>query len=409
MNNLQGILEPSTDLPALREMVDELHGFAPEDKCTSNTNSSKDSIQVDNAILYGTSPEARESCRGTGDIDSPRTSNEGGIENLLESVNSTAKCLSCELSDPAPPELSPSQTQPAELSITVNTSEPQTVTAQSTVASPAVSQPVTTNQLRKPHIMISYNRSCQKTCEEIRKHLRGLKYIVWMDVYDMRNNFIQGMAQAIADSYIVLMCLNHKYDQSFWCQKEAERISIKQIKFIPCIMEDNYIPSDWLSLLLGGNIKIDFSDSNKFNESFQNLRQQITYIEEELATSPRQTPPPTPTVQIAPNTTVQTFDNILRSFKTWVEDNRDALKRCDQNESIRLINELIQGLDNGQNTTDSENKRELLRKVLSTTSQNQSNLLSQLINSINNSCWLAISVTLTIMALWAAKIIFDKN
>ena len=52
-------------------------------------------------------------------------------------------------------------------------------------------------------------------------------------------------------------------------------------------MEDNYIPSDWMSLLLGANIKIDFSDSNKFNESFQNLRQQITYIEEELATSPR--------------------------------------------------------------------------------------------------------------------------
>ncbi|CAF1545704.1 unnamed protein product [Adineta ricciae] len=387
-------------------MADELHGLAPDENCT---NPSKDNIRVNNAILCGTSAEAEESCRGTNDIDSPRTSNEGEIENLVESVNSAAKCLSCELSDSTPPDLSPSQTQPAEPLSTVNTSEPQTVTAQPTVASPAVSQPVTTNQLRKPHIMISYNRSCQKTCEEIRKHLRSLKYIVWMDVYDMRNNFIEGMAQAIADSYIVLMCLNHNYDQSFWCQKEAERISIKQIKFIPCIMEDNYIPSERMSLLLGANIKINFSDTNQFNESFQNLRQQITYIEEELATSPRQTPPPTPTAQIAPNTTAQTCDNILRSFKTWVEDNRDALKRCDQNQSIRLINELIQGLDDGQNTSDSENKCELLQKVLSTTSGNQSNLVSQLINSINNSCRLAINVILTIMVLWAVKTVFNKN
>ena len=122
-----------------------------------------------------------------------------------------------------------------------------------------------------------------------------------------------------------------------------------------------------------------------------------------------QTPPPTPTMQIAPNTTAQTFDNILRSFKTWVEDNRDALKRCDQNQSIRLINELIQGLDDGQNTTDTENKRQLLQNILSTTSRDQSNLSSQLINSINNSYRLAINVILTIMALWAAKIIFEKN
>ena len=58
------------------------------------------------------------------------------IENLLESVNSTAKCLSCELSDPTPPDLSASQTHPAEPSPTINTFQPQTVTAQPTIASP---------------------------------------------------------------------------------------------------------------------------------------------------------------------------------------------------------------------------------------------------------------------------------
>ena len=86
------------------------------------------------------------------------------IENLAESINSVAKCLSYGASDSAPPDLSPSQMQP---------SEPQTVAAQPTIASPAGrSQLITTKELGKPHIMISYNRSCQKQCEEIRKHLR---------------------------------------------------------------------------------------------------------------------------------------------------------------------------------------------------------------------------------------------
>ncbi len=40
-----------------------------------------------------------------------------------------------------------------------------------------------------------------------------------MDVYDMRDNFIDGMAKAIRNSYIVLMCINRNYDGSYWCKK----------------------------------------------------------------------------------------------------------------------------------------------------------------------------------------------
>jgi hypothetical protein len=40
-----------------------------------------------------------------------------------------------------------------------------------------------------------------------------------MDVYDMHDNFIEGMAKAIRNSYIVLVCLNRRYDDSYWCRK----------------------------------------------------------------------------------------------------------------------------------------------------------------------------------------------
>jgi hypothetical protein len=40
-----------------------------------------------------------------------------------------------------------------------------------------------------------------------------------MDVFDMPDDIIDGMAKAIKNSYIVLMCINRKYDGAYWCQK----------------------------------------------------------------------------------------------------------------------------------------------------------------------------------------------
>ncbi len=35
----------------------------------------------------------------------------------------------------------------------------------------------------------------------------------------MPNNFIDGMAKAIRNSYIILLCINRQYHESFWCKK----------------------------------------------------------------------------------------------------------------------------------------------------------------------------------------------
>jgi hypothetical protein len=35
----------------------------------------------------------------------------------------------------------------------------------------------------------------------------------------MHDNFIEGMAKAVNNSYIALMCINRDYDGSFWCRK----------------------------------------------------------------------------------------------------------------------------------------------------------------------------------------------
>jgi hypothetical protein len=52
-------------------------------------------------------------------------------------------------------------------------------------------------------------------------------------------------------------------------------------------MQDPYTPANWVALLLGANIRVDFSNANRFEEAFQDLLKRIRFLEEDLEISPR--------------------------------------------------------------------------------------------------------------------------
>jgi len=103
----------------------------------------------------------------------------------------------------------------------------------------------------------------------------------------------------------------------------------------------------------------------------------------------------------------ESFNTIMRNFKTWVEQNRDHLKRYNRKQSSQLINQLIQGLQNDSNTFEDENKRELLHQLLSSTSPDQT--LSYIFENLNTSNYPVIKSLLFIMALWAVRVVFKRN
>jgi hypothetical protein len=100
---------------------------------------------------------------------------------------------------------------------------------------------------------------------------------------------------------------------------------------------------------------------------------------------------------------------IIRNFKTWVEDNRDNLKRMNRNQSSQLINQLIQGLQSDNTTPEDQYKKELLQQLLSSTSQNQNQLIPQLFSNLNESNYPLIKSLLFIIALWAVRVVFKKD
>ncbi|CAF3657426.1 unnamed protein product [Rotaria sordida] len=329
-------------------------------------------------------------------------------------------------------------------------SEQQRVQFQSSSTTPKPTTHTMTsgNQQQKRHIMISYNRSSRETCQKIYDRLVERNYKVWMDLTDMGDDILVSMARAVEDSYIVLLCINQKYYESDYCRLEAEYAAENRIKFIPCLMEQSFRAQSWLGIIKGSNVHIDFSSSEDFDQSFEELIRQITYVEKKLSLQPRRTPAPSSMVNpmklVSMSTSHATaathtndvnsrrFDDIIREYKQSIKKKRHQLTRLKRNELSDLIVKLRQELftETSQVLTDSDrsdeedekqhNDNHLLEQLLGRT-LDQNDLLLRLVDRLttpqptqqNNTHNLDINaifkVILAIMLLWALHLLYRKE
>jgi len=68
------------------------------------------------------------------------------------------------------------------------------------------------------HIMISYNHSTRAICSKIAKNLKCRNYIVWIDQENISGDILRSMAEAVENSFVVLMAINEEYFQSQYCR-----------------------------------------------------------------------------------------------------------------------------------------------------------------------------------------------
>ncbi len=74
------------------------------------------------------------------------------------------------------------------------------------------------NKENLKHIMISYNSASRELCLKIKSKLEQLDYKVWIDVADIHGSSLESMAEAVEQSYVILMCVTENYRQSINCQ-----------------------------------------------------------------------------------------------------------------------------------------------------------------------------------------------
>ncbi|CAF4915648.1 unnamed protein product [Rotaria sp. Silwood1] len=86
------------------------------------------------------------------------------------------------------------------------------------------------SQQKQRHIMISYHRkSSLDICEKICNRLKDLNYKVWMDKNNLHGGIHEAMARAIENCFVVLVCFNHEYCDSYYCKRESNPSRINEI------------------------------------------------------------------------------------------------------------------------------------------------------------------------------------
>ncbi|XP_035824677.1 uncharacterized protein LOC101851026 isoform X2 [Aplysia californica] len=138
-----------------------------------------------------------------------------------------------------------------------------------------LAQPDSSTTSSNLHIMISYNWSDQKKLIEVRDSLKSRGYNMWMDIDNLSGSTLQGMAEAVEQSEIVLVCMSEKYKESPNCRSEAEYAFSLQKPIIPLLMQLEYKPDGWLGILLGTKLFFNFSGKYPFEEKINDLVKEI--------------------------------------------------------------------------------------------------------------------------------------
>jgi hypothetical protein len=179
------------------------------------------------------------------------------------------------------------------------------------------------------HVMISYNSASRQLCLQIKKELELLNYKVWMDVSDIRGSSLDSMAEAVENSFCVLICITEKYRQSINCQAEAQYAFKLNKSIIPLIMQKGYENvTGWLGFIMGDKIFINLI-KYEFEECLRRLSKEI------LALSPtkKAQTQPSSSQQAAEPKTIEKNNQVDQmtqaNVKEWMEKNKIDSKICD--------------------------------------------------------------------------------
>lgn len=127
----------------------------------------------------------------------------------------------------------------------------------------------------KFHLMLSYCWADKAVCRQIFERLCTEGYRVWFDEKNMHGNTITAMADAIANSQCIVICMSENYERSNPCHHEAEFAYTQQRHIVPLIVQSKYKPKAlWLGFIIGSRLYVNFT-KYEFNKAFGMLEAEI--------------------------------------------------------------------------------------------------------------------------------------
>ncbi|XP_072044548.1 uncharacterized protein [Amphiura filiformis] len=121
-------------------------------------------------------------------------------------------------------------------------------------------------------VMISYQWDVQENMVKLKENLsRTNLFSVWMDVDKMKGSILAGMADAVEESDVILVCLSRKYKESLNCRTEASYAYKLKKPLVPLLVEDNYNPDGWLGALVGMELYYKFHQQDQITSELPGL------------------------------------------------------------------------------------------------------------------------------------------
>ena len=163
------------------------------------------------------------------------------------------------------------------------------------------------------HIMISYNTCNRDIVLKIKENLESHGYKIWIDINDIHGSSLESMANAIENSFAVLICISERYRESINCQAEAQYAFKIKKPIIPLILQKGFENvTGWLGILMGDKIFINFTKYS-IEECFKRLKHEVE--------SKLETPKENNSTQVKQ---IKTEDVILEKTKFKAEDMSEA-------------------------------------------------------------------------------------
>ena len=187
-------------------------------------------------------------------------------------------------------------------------------------------------EIKREHIMISYNTANRDLCLKIKERLESLGHKVWMDVNDLHGSNLEAIINAVESSTCMLMCVTERYRQSINCQTEARHAFKMGKKIIPMIMQADYEEvQGWLGTIMLDQASVNFA-KNPYDECIRKLKILLSRNEKEI--------------QLIQSAQIRSIDDWLETeVKDWFASNNlsmalyDKLKPC-TGSTLKQLNEM---------------------------------------------------------------------
>ncbi|CAL1539186.1 unnamed protein product [Lymnaea stagnalis] len=137
------------------------------------------------------------------------------------------------------------------------------------------------------HIFISYCHADKEIVLRLYKSLKLKGYNIWIDEENMGGNLLDGMAQAVSDSWVVLLCISSKYQDSKHCRTEAEHTFATRKEYMIIKLHEKFQPSGWLAPLFGAKKYYDFSGGIPYDKILKKLIDELEAVKKRVNKVPK--------------------------------------------------------------------------------------------------------------------------